>query len=91
MTTIQPLGTRVLVKKQIQQDGIDERYGIYTLAKSTKDHRHTVLAVGPKCQLPIIPGQTVIIEPTVQCELVTYQHEVVKFLDEKDITAIDES
>jgi co-chaperonin GroES (HSP10) len=83
---ITPLNRNVLVKKQIIEDGIDQVHGIYVMGRSNKDNRYTVIALGAQCEYPLLPGDVVIIGPTVPAEIVTINGGVLKFVNETHIS-----
>ena len=87
---LQPLGTKVLVKKQIiSQEPIMEN-GIFVMNKSGRDDRYDVVAIGPKCELPILPGDVVFISPTAPGEVITVERVPFKFIEESLIFGKEE-
>lgn len=87
---IQPLGKKVAVKKILIEDGFDEKTGLFMINRSQKDDRHVVVALGPKCVQPILPGSIVIIPPTVEAVIVKHDGDVIKFVHEDSIVGIEE-
>lgn len=88
---ITPLTNNVIVKKRIIDDGIDEKTGIFIVRRSVHEDYYYVIAVGPKCQQPLCPGDLVLIPATAPGEIIHHEGEVLKCVSENVIVArVDE-
>lgn len=89
---IQPLHKNVLVKKVVIGGGMQQTgSGLFVPTMPHRDDRHEVIALGPECTLPILPGDIVFIPPTVPANIVEVDRAVLKFVNEKDIWGKEEA
>jgi co-chaperonin GroES (HSP10) len=87
---IQPTKANVLVEKHVQGRGTTTSPGgVVIFDHAHRDDWHTVRAVGPDCR-HVIPGDRVVIPPTVPADLIPHPDlhgRALKFVDEKHIVA----